>query len=239
VDELLLLRSADETQPPVLRLYTWDPPTLSLGYAQRLDMHVNMEKCRQRQFGVVRRITGGKAVLHHHELTYSLTGSVHRFPFNQDLLGTYHTIAQGFLKFFDLLGIDASLAAPDPLKNAGMSSCFACPSAYEILVNGKKILGSAQKRTNTAILQHGSLLLEYHWEDWCAVLRRNRNPETEVVTSLGQELGKVPPMDGLIETMKSGFEKSLGIVFTDMLLSSDKLKKVEQVADVNYPDLIS
>ncbi len=237
LDEFLFNRVAPEV-PPMLRLYGWQRISLSIGYAQHLNRHIDIERCRQREIPVVRRLTGGKAVLHDQELTYSMAGSTAHFPFNLDLMGSYYELAAGFLRAFSMMGIPATLAAKNvrPGKG-GPSSCFATPSAYEVLIDNKKILGSAQKRTKTAILQQGSLLLDYHPDLWNDLLLRTDNTSLEHVTALN--LIQITPLSPqqVMDMIICSFEEVFHIRLEPFTLTESDLARIDALAKSNYPDL--
>ncbi len=167
VDEELLARAQAGDDMPVLRFYTWDPPAVSLGRFQTAETSVNADACKRLGFDVVRRITGGRAVLHRRELTYSIVSRIDNPLFPPDVLGTYKVIAAGLLAGLANLGIDAEMVSRGGRHAALVNktdkdpSCFASPSWYEIVVHGKKIVGSAQRRLSHAFLQHGSILIDY------------------------------------------------------------------------------
>lgn len=233
-----LLETSGERQGPVLRFFGWDPPTLSIGRAQPLDRHVDLERCRRKGVPVIRRMTGGKAVYHDRELTYSIIGSSGCFPFDGNLLSSYRIIALGFLKAFRGMGIDVRMAEPRPGSSGGaVTSCFAQPSAYEILAADRKILGSAQKRTRNGVLQHGSLLLDYRHADWLELMKRRGDESADRVTSILRETGHIPPVDALMTTIREGFAQSHGIQFEPLLVTDEDAVRIEHLASGGYPDL--
>ncbi|MBL8145100.1 MAG: lipoate--protein ligase family protein, partial [Anaerolineae bacterium] len=157
VDEALLRSVGAGDAPPALRLYDWQPPTLSLGFGQAL-RDVDEGRLAERGWGLVRRLTGGRAILHVDELTYSIT------------LPPGHPLARGsvvesYQRISAALGAAArALGAPVQAERAaglglGSAVCFETPSHYELTVNGRKLAGSAQARRNDGLLQHGSLPL--------------------------------------------------------------------------------
>lgn len=211
VDDVLLRRNDPQ---PVLRLYLWDRPTLSLGMSQPLERHVNLDFCRLKGIPVVRRITGGKAVLHSSELTYSLSGPLTCPPFSLDLLDSYKAIAEAFCLACRNMGIRAAMASRESRASGGsITSCFAMPSAYEIVVAGRKLIGSAQKRTRCRVLQHGSWLIDYRPEEWDAVMLRHSTASSERVTSMKMLMGDLFSLDLLQNELIRGFEDYFGITF--------------------------
>lgn len=156
-----LLHSATRWNRPVLRLYEWNRPTLSLGRNQRTTGTLDAAACAREQVPLVRRITGGWAVLHGDDLTYSVTAPLTQPRFGSTIHSTYLAIAEVFLDLFRSLGYDPSLHRISARERAGLASpiCFATPSACELMIGGKKLIGSAQRRAPDAFLQHGSIPL--------------------------------------------------------------------------------
>lgn len=159
LDDALLHAVAIGASPPVLRLYRWQPAALTLGYAQLADAGVDLDACRAAGIDVVRRPTGGRAVLHDHEVTYSViapTGGL----FGTTVTESYRVIAgvlHGALRSFEL---PAELVPGRPRGQQGRAVCFTAPAQYELLIDGCKVAGCAQKRRGSAFLQHGSIPLD-------------------------------------------------------------------------------
>lgn len=158
VDEAILQAVAAGKQPPTLRLYAWSPPCLSLGYGQRVT-DIDFARLSEREWEAVRRPTGGRAILHTDELTYSLCLAADDPLAAGGILESYRHISAALLLALQRLG--APVAAAPKEKSGGISGpvCFEVPSDYEITVGGKKLVGSAQLRRKHGVLQHGSLPL--------------------------------------------------------------------------------
>ncbi len=160
VDEAILESAGRGESLPTLRLYAWEPACLSLGYAQRYT-DVNISALNQHGWDVVRRPTGGRAILHTDELTYSITAPHHEPRVQGTVLESYYRLAQALVAAVDLLGMSVQMQehqAPSA-SHTPNPVCFEVPSAYEITANGKKLIGSAQARRKDGVLQHGSLPL--------------------------------------------------------------------------------
>ncbi len=161
VDEAILEAVGQGGVLPTLRLFAWLPPCLSLGYAQTIG-DVNLTALRDRGWGLVRRPTGGRAILHTDELTYSVIAPLKEPRVFGSVLESYRRLAQALLKSLQLLGLDARAdkdhAQPAITRSVG-PVCFEVPSNYEITLGGKKLIGSAQARRREGVLQHGSLPL--------------------------------------------------------------------------------
>ena len=153
-----LMERARENDECVFSVYSWAVPTLSLGRNQAAKGRYDLERVRQRGIDVVRRPTGGRALLHHHEVTYSVTA-----PLNDDepLRESYERINRILVNGLVRLGVEASEANPvTRTPSPGDLPCFAAPVEGELIAQGAKLVGSAQVRENGALLQHGSILIE-------------------------------------------------------------------------------
>ncbi len=162
VDEAILEAVGRGDVRPTLRLYAWHPPCLSLGYAQPVS-DVDHERLSARGWEIVRRITGGRAILHTDELTYSVIGPYSEPRLAGSVLESYRCLSQALLAALQLLNLPAQ-ARPKPQSPPASGGqpepiCFEAPSNYEITINGKKLIGSAQARKKPGVLQHGTLPL--------------------------------------------------------------------------------
>jgi len=156
LDEALMDR-ARETGEWVLRVYGWSRPTISLGRNQSARGRYDLDEIARRGLDIVRRPTGGRAILHHREITYSVTAPVADAG---DLRTSYERINRILIHALATLGVQAEAAAPAARASGpGMAPCFDEPAAGELTVAGRKLAGSAQWRTDGALLQHGSILL--------------------------------------------------------------------------------
>jgi lipoate-protein ligase A len=217
LDEELFREAISPIALPVLRFYTWSPAAVSLGRFQDQERAVNAGACRRRGIDIVRRITGGRAVLHCDELTYSIIARSDSDLFPNDILGTYKVIAAGLLAGLRELGIAAEMVSRSG-RHAGMvksspqePACFSSPSWYEILVKGRKIIGSAQRRVGGAFLQHGSILIGYD-----SVLEAEVIPGggmRDAVTCIRTELGREVGPDEVKQAFREGFVRALGMKF--------------------------
>ncbi len=205
--------------PPTLRLYRWSPPALSLGFLQKEETVVDRQACRRLGIDVVRRPTGGRAVLHHSELTYSIVLPENYPCLPRDVLGAYRYLSGGLVAAFLLLGINPSLA---PAKKEGRrltsGACFDAPSPYELQVRGKKVAGSAQLRRRGVLLQHGSILLTLSPELYAEVLKfpgpREKKAYLERLAQKGAglyDLGYFVSVDELAVALFQGFSQILDV----------------------------
>jgi lipoate-protein ligase A len=161
VDEAILESAGTGAVPPTIRLYAWSPPCLSLGYAQPTS-DVNFESLDSFGWDIVRRPTGGRAILHTDELTYSISGMNLEPQLVGSVLESYQRLSLGLLEALRLMGVEADTPRISSESNPNSNFnpvCFEVPSNYEITVAGKKLIGSAQARRKSGVLQHGSLPL--------------------------------------------------------------------------------
>jgi lipoate-protein ligase A len=218
VDEVLL-----ESKIPVLRFYRWRPPAISVGYFQKLEEEIDLAECRRQGIDWVRRITGGKAVLHDKELTYSLVITQDLMP--KSIIQSYRLISRAILGALRGLGLQAQ-AAKRVRRPEKSSLCFNAPSYYEIITGGKKIVGSAQVRKKGKLLQHGSILLDCNIERLCSLLKGagQVSQVRERVASLNVELGKEIAYEYLASVLKKSFEETFSV-----RLVPDKLTRAERM----------
>src|SRR6266513_3155541 len=237
VDEVLLDGVVAGTAPPTLRFYGWTPPCLSLGYFQPFDA-VNLDGCRALGVDVVRRPTGGRAILHDRELTYSVVLPASTLGHEGGVLPSYRRLSLALQDGLRRLGITAMLA---PESAAGGSpahgpACFDRPSAHEILLDGRKLVGSAQVRRGGALLQHGSILIEPRLDKLMACLHRTdgggvRGLE-EGVAGLA-ELG-VTDLGPISSAISAAFAAGFGVSLVEAPLRSDEEEVARALAGSKY-----
>ncbi len=172
IDETLY-RLAEPDTRPVVRFYSWDHPTLSLGYFQDYKRVVCEPFCVHNKIDVVRRITGGRAVLHHDEVTYAIIAPLQYVFEGRSLQETYQLIAEALNLGLQNFGLDqTSIFAGNTgtsRRESRLPQCFVSVSQYEHVSNSRKVIGSAQKRSRDRFLQHGSILLDFdpHLQQGC------------------------------------------------------------------------
>ncbi len=244
VDEAILEAVGHNEAIPTLRLYSWQPPCLSLGYAQP-STDVDTERLAAYGWDLVRRPTGGRAILHTDELTYSVIGPQNEPRLKGDVLESYQRLSAALLAALRLLGLPAQAQPLSPQIRAGDSKgpvCFEVPSNYEITVDGKKLIGSAQARRRAGVLQHGSLPL---WGD----LRRITQAlcfETEQkrelaaarlltrATTVENVLGYRIDWDTAASAMAAAFEKELILKLQPAALTPKELQLAEELVREKY-----
>jgi lipoyl(octanoyl) transferase len=230
-----LLESYAATHRPALRFYRWHPAAVSIGVGQRIERDVDRAACVARGIDVVRRITGGRAILHAAEITYSLViAPDHPLLATSRVVESYRSISAALCAGLRRLGLDPEWKAH---ARAGTSSaaCFDQPADYEITVGGRKLVGSAQARQYGALLQHGSLPLHADTETLAAVLRLPPDLTASVLAqrmiALDEALGFTPTFDTIVAALVAGFEHAWGIrVEPDVLTAAEQARTAVLVA---------
>jgi len=244
IDEAIFRETIKNKKTPTLRFFGWRPAAVSIGYFQELKKEINFNRCRLTGVDIVRRMTGGKAVYHHDEITYSLTAGNSEKLFPDDIVRTYEIISLCLARGLSLLGINAHLAKPViPRKEpATTSCCFSVPSGNELLVAGKKICGSAQTRTHGCFLQHGSLLMTFNPVETAALILSSQAPEPseklrQSITAVNEVLPSPVSEETLCAVLQKGFIDELSIHLSEepltpaeKVLSGQLVKKYESDA---------
>ncbi len=231
IDEAIFRQNQRTDALPTLRFYSWSPPSVSLGYFQTTWKEVNVEACRRHCVDIVRRPTGGKAVLHENDLTYAVIASEHNPLFPPDILGTYKIISSCIAEGLSKLGIEAEMEGDGRSyqDNSLRAACFSSPSRYELLAKKKKICGSAQLRSKGIFLQHGSILVDFDPFKTCALLLPQHGDRTwqtkklrGSVTSIYEQIGAPVPVESICHVMKKSFEKKLDIKLVEGCLTPEE-----------------
>jgi len=235
VDEFLFRSLAGEPRT-FLRFYQWERPTASLGAGQDASRAVDLEFCRQNGVDVVRRATGGKLVLHHNEVTYSVVSS-DAATFTATLGGSYKLISKALMRGFELMGLAPAAAdqAP-PFYAKGNLPCFSHPAKDEIEIGGRKIAGSAQKRTAVGFLQHGSIPLAHDERLLKAVSLLGGDPAEIRMTSLSEELGRPVEFAWAVERLAAGFRDFFKVEFAPLALAPADDAVIAEIERTKYAD---
>lgn len=213
VDEAVLESVIAGSSPPTLRFYTWDPPCLSLGYNQKASESCDMEEVRQRGYSMVRRRTGGRAVLHDDELTYSVIADSLLFG-GGAVLDVYMMISSALSDGLKSFGVAADLVpAYSDRGKEKTAACFDVPSSFEVAWKGRKIVGSAQFRSGRHFLQHGSILMSADIEALlkvCALPDAMRSRLAAGIATVGEALGRKAGAYELVRPISDEFGKLVG-----------------------------
>jgi lipoate-protein ligase A len=221
VDEAIARAVAEGLAPPTLRFYAWEPPCISLGRHQPLAA-VNVKRCTELGCDIVRRPTGGRAILHTDELTYSVAARQDDPLMSGLILDVYLRLSAGLVEGLRRLGVEAEPAPGTSRPGPDVSAaCFEVPSAYEIMAGGKKLLGSAQNRRTGFVLQHGSLplkgdltrLIDCLAFSSVAEQDKLRRSLAEHATTLERAAGRPISFEEAGDALVAGFESALEIEF--------------------------
>jgi lipoyl(octanoyl) transferase len=227
--------------PPTLRLYAWAPPCLSLGFAQPV---AQIDRARARSLGwdIVRRPTGGRAILHTDELTYSIVLLEGDPLVAGGVLESYHHLSQGIVAGLELLGLRVEVQPGIPLSQTEREKpvCFEAPSAYEITWQGRKVAGSAQVRRRQTVLQHGTIPLNGDITRICLGLafqtedarQEAREKLSTRAATLSDLLGHTVAWDDAAQALSQGMSQALGIELqTGTLSAAEQMRRDMLVAD--------
>ncbi|HBV03851.1 MULTISPECIES: lipoate--protein ligase family protein [Mammaliicoccus] len=245
VDEALMNFVSREEIDPVIRFYTWNPATLSIGYFQKLTKEIDIEKVKEKGFGLVRRATGGRGVLHDKELTYSVIVPESHPNMPQTVTEAYRVISEGLLEGFKALGFEAYFSVPkskearEKLKSPRSSVCFDAPSWYELVVEGRKIAGSAQTRQKGVILQHGSILQDINVDELFDMFtyRNDRLKEKMKAAFMDKAIAinDISDRHITLEEMETafyeGFKKGLNIEFKPLEFTESQKEEIKHLED--------
>lgn len=210
-----LLETHRAGDDPILRIYRWDPPAVTIGYNQDL-AGFDTDAVAAAGYGLERRATGGRAILHADELTYAVVGTSPGPLFGASLHETYMKINAALLSFLSGLGLEADISAGESREQASGMVCFKSAGKHEISVGGRKLVGSAQRRRGDVFLQHGSILTGPRHLDLIGFLgeKVDRVALAAATTDLGQLLGRslVPAdLDGFAPALAEAFSGALGL----------------------------
>ncbi len=250
IDESILLGVAEGTSPPTLRFFAWAPPCLSLGYAQAL-ADVDHERLAVHGWNLVRRPTGGKAILHADELTYSVITPQTDPRVAGGIVESYRRLSQGLVRGLELMDlIVQNSRLPKSCGTKWSTSevlpenpiCFEVPSNYEITIIGKKLIGSAQARKQGVVLQHGTLPLTGDITRICDVLAYADEAEREQAKervrahaiTLELALGVTVSWETAASAMKHGFREALKIEFESGELSAVEMERARELREGKY-----
>ncbi len=234
VDWVLVDGVACGAAPPTVRIYGWRPPCLTLGRHQGVEA-ADAGFCRREGIDIVRRPTGGRALLHHLELTYAMAAPLGHDPLPRGLQEAYRVLCSSLVAACGRLGVTAELTGGEVnLRLPGPRSvvpCFKAPASGEVVVDGRKLVGSSMRAHRGAILQHGAVLV-----DWDPRLQagsmglpddRDLRPH---VTTLAEQLGAAPARDRIEAAIVDGIEATLGVMLERGRLSPTEASRAAALA---------
>lgn len=248
LDEALLDWHSEGLIPPVIRFYQWKPATLSIGYFQRVNRDVDLEAIKEMGLGFVRRPTGGRAVLHDKELTYSVIVSEDYPEMPKTVTEAYRVISEGVLQGFRELGLRAEFSVPESeqqkldLNQPKSAVCFDAPSWYELIVEGRKVAGSAQTRQKGVILQHGAILVDLDEDMYIKCFKFESNEQkdsalkrlNQKAVSINKILSNPLEVKDVIPAFKIGFTKALQLDLVEYVLTAEQEQYVQNLATTRY-----
>lgn len=239
VDEAILRELEAGTGRPTLRLYAWEPYCISLGQAQKASQEIDLELLKNRGVDLVRRFTGGRAVYHSNEWTYSMIGPIESDSWSKTLASTYEQIAKILASALKVLGGQAELERGDHTegfqKGKANRPCFASTSRSELVLDGRKLVGSAQRRTSSSYIQHGSILVGREHLDLADFLLLSAEEKEVYRTQLDQhsislsEVGVCPTQDQMAHALELAMAGEFG-AFPELVgLSPSELARVQEL----------
>lgn len=220
LDEAVLESVAAGVAPPTLRFYRWEPRAVSIGYFQGLEEEVDLDACRRAGVDVVRRATGGGAVYHAAELTYSIVVPEEHHLVPRDVLESYWILCRGVIEGLGRLGVKADFA---PLN--------------DIISGGRKVSGNAQTRKRGCVLQHGTVLLEVDVDEMFGLLKVPQEKQRgkliedvkQRVTSVSRELGRTVGYEESLDPFKEGFAVALA---SELVAAKPSALEIERAAEI-------
>jgi lipoate-protein ligase A len=236
LDEAILRAVAEEEAAPTLRLYAWEPGTLSLGRGQPVE-DVDRQAVRAAGYGLVRRPTGGRAILHVDELTYGVMAPQDDSRVTGSVMASYRRLSKGLVRGLQLLGIEGIVADKRAKEDRDEGPvCFEVPSDYEITVGGKKLVGSAQMRARGVVLQHGAVPFHGDIARICPLLAEHPDPVRvrARATTVERAIGRRVSWEAGAEAMIEGFAEALNLRLVPSELTTDERAAARQLRSEKY-----
>ncbi len=238
IDQALLEMHARGESPSTLRLYQWSPPAVSLGYFQRRHS-ISPAACEKAGIDLVRRPTGGRAVLHLNDLTYSVAaGTEEGIP--HSIQAAYRLLCEGLLAGFRLLGFEAEFGR-QTARSSQSDICFMRTAIGDIVFQGKKFLGNAQTWIGSSMLQHGSIIVAPQGEIWTTILRPGvakkalRERINASTISVEEILCRSVKLEEIKTALIEGMGKILQAKFSVGELKTDELRLAREIASRQKP----
>ncbi|WP_051962577.1 lipoate--protein ligase family protein [Mesoaciditoga lauensis] len=219
----------------ILRLYGWNPPALSLGKFQKVD-EINLESVKEQGFDIVRRPSGGRAVLHIDELTYAI--AIPQSLVSKSVLRSYMEISQALVIGLKKLGLDVYMARERSNERyTDFAACFATTALHEVMIEGKKLIGSAQVRRDGVVLQHGSIPLHSHIEEYVRCFKLSSESAELLKKRLYQKTTSISEYikvkrNDVVKAILEGFSERFGIDFIPAKGVIDELDWEKYVREV-------
>jgi len=246
VDEALLWAAAERPGPPTLRIYGWRPAAVSLGYFQEAAGQVDQAELARRGWGLVRRPTGGRAILHDDEVTYAVIIPEAALRHGHSVMASYREISRGLELGLQRLGLQAALGETAAAREHRQGAkdlptvCFAQASRCDLVAAGRKVVGSAQVRRRGIILQHGSVPLTLNVSDHLAVLpggadrSQSESRLQAAAQGIADALGLPLTFEQLGKALVCGFEEAFGVALEPGDLTAEERAKAEELRRTKY-----
>ncbi len=233
IDEAIFLGSKKKSLP-TLRFYRWKPAAVSIGYAQNVEKEVDLKECKNLKVDVVRRWTGGGAIFHDDELTYSFVSRTNLCRDFDDLLASYKQVCQGIIDGLFALGISVKFREEKSrLSSRRKVPCFMASSRHDLIVGEKKVMGNAQRRTKELFLQQGSLPLAYDFNLINRVFPGSDGFKN-MATSISQILHKKISFAEIKEKILFGFAHHFSVNFKEGTLSAEEQLLAKKLFEEKY-----
>ena len=246
VDEAILEAVEEGKSPTTLRLYGWEPACLSIGYAQSYN-DVEEERVAERGWDVVRRLTGGRAILHGDELTYAIIAPLDDPRLSGDITQSYGRLSKALLHGLRILGLKVEAESKGVNSNSNINEpiCFEVPSNNEIVADGKKLIGSAQARRKKAVLQHGTLPLFGDLTRITDALRYESDERRNAdgikllgrATTVEAVVGRRVEWEEAANAIAAGFEEALNITLEPGELSQKEVERAKELVSEKYGNI--
>ncbi len=242
IDEAVLLRHLEGQAPPTLRVFRWTQPSISLGRFQQVEREINLERCERQGIALVRRPTGGRAVYHRDEFTYSfVSGRAYGIP--AGIVAAYAYLAQGLIAALEQVGVHAELSEGRVSKQPS-AACFASSTQADLTSSGFKLIGSAQVWKDDALLQQGSLPIDDRSAEFYSLLRF---PDEDArAQALAQYREMTTPLhtfaphvtwDEIAQAFRAGFSQALQVEFQPGELTDEEWTLARRLAEEKYSKL--
>ncbi len=243
IDEAILLHHLREEVPPTLRVFRWTQPSISLGRFQNVEREIALDVCEQRHVALVRRPTGGRAVYHHDEFTYSVVSGKH-YGVPAGTVAAYAYLSQGLLTALRLLGVQAMIS-DERVKKHPSAACFASSTQADLTSNGFKLIGSAQVWKEHVLLQQGSLPLDDRSAELFELLRYPNESERQEALALYRQqttplhtFAPAAAWQDVANAFRQGFSEFLQVAFVPDELSPSEWELAHQLVEEKYSKLI-
>jgi len=243
IDEAIISSVARGESLPTLRFFDWSPPCLSLGHAQDVE-DVDLTRLESLGYGIVRRPTGGKAILHIDEITYSVVTRQDDPRVEGGIVESYRRLSEGLMRGLELMDLIVTRPhrSPRPVRSDENPICFEMPSNYEITIIGKKLIGSAQARKRGMVLQHGSLPLSGDIARICDVLKFENDEAREKAKdrvrgraiTLEEAVMQVVPYQTVAQALAQGFKEKLNLELVESKLTEKEMGEATEIMERKY-----